>query len=1343
MTQVTHLTANVSSPTVDQVIKFNGAFWVNGNVSSTSAGSGVTLFFSDTPSGISTYETISTIPDAGAEVDEVITINNQTLPFEKYSTAVALGRVTIDAGIWDFNTYTYATPSTGITTLTFNVYKRAAGGAETLLFSATSADINLTTVGLITVSTVQPAYTILDTDLLVVKLDATTDAIINVDVHFVHSGTEHYSNISTPLITLHNDLAGLQGGLSNERYHLDGSQYSNITGNAFQFSSQMSNYLPVSLSFNGTNISGTFASDAISLSVPDAGDGVAIYGGTNSATSGTVTFSNSNGVTFGMDTGNIMTASVFTNYQSTGAYLTTARASNDAVGLNTALTANGVSMTANSSGLSLNFPAFLTTAMQSASSSVFAKTGFTTTSTNGVVIVGTHNTDGLKLGVPAYLTTAQAPGAYLTTAMVSDAGSNFLNTSAGKNLTNISATFNSNSYSLSVGNYITTARASNDAIGLNTALTANGVSVTANSSGLSLNFPAFLTTAQPVGAYLTTAMQSQSSSVFAKTGFTSASTAGSDIVATHDTNGLSMGIPKYLTTAQSVGAYLTTARASNDAIGLNTALTGNGVSWTVNSSGLSLNVPAFLTTAQAPGAYLTTARASNDGIGLNTAMTNVTWTVNSSGLSINAGGYAGTGFATTTTNGSVVVGTHATNGMTLAVPPYLTTAQPTGAYLTTAMASNRGSDFINVTGGVTGTNITGTLFSNGISLSVANPGGGGNTLTVSAANGTFQSNAITFANSNGISFSTGTQGVYGTVATNYQSQGAYLTTAMASNEPHIRQIEYGTASQTSGTLILSGSGGITVTNNGNTAIISFDGHHIDAVLPSGNNNGTGFSSMTSGTFNINAAGVLSMSQNGNNLTISAPSAAASPVGISAGSVSNTFGTFTFDNSPTVSFGLGTGASAGHITASAAGGGGGVALLADGSTFTNGTVSFGNANSFSFKTSNGSIVGSYGDPDNWILVGNTSGTTASTIGTGALYFSGGNGITLSGNSNSIAFSVPSTTSVAGTNGLSISTNGSTMSFIGGAAASASNGSFTFSNLAFSNANNVTFGTSAGGIITASVSPGGAGGVESYFANLPSFAGMVTGASAITQTSGSSIFIQPFMLPYDISASYMRFLASYNDSAVGTAGTTSANTTFSIERYTTFALGLYTNGIGGSSRSIQQISSTSVGLTGRTIYSAGAQGSQYTVTLQKTYPQQGFSTNVYTTSYAVSSGSIVVSSNSNTLFTGQRFLDIPWLSSIPSGNYWLGIGASTSSASNSSNISFAGTAAMPMSLAGVSNTNVSVGILGAATAASDQQLFRGLGVWTTNASGFSKDSIGVNSISQVVSNPQLPFQIIREA
>lgn len=215
----------------------------------------------------------------------------------------------------------------------------------------------------------------------------------------------------------------------------------------------------------------------------------------------------------------------------------------------------------------------------------------------------------------------------------------------------------------SQGAYLTTARASNDGIGLNTAGT--NMTWTANSSGLSIN----------AGGY-------------AGTGFTSASTAGTDIVMTHGTNGLSAGVPKYLTTAQPVGAYLTTARASTDAIGLNTAQ--SNVTWTANSSGLSLDNRGYA--------------------GTGTSVTNATMTLNSNGLQFNG-----------------------------------------GAYLTTAMASNRGTDFVQAGAAFAGTNASGTIASNGISVSVAAPGGGA---AVNFSGGTTSNNlqSVVFSNSNGVSF---------------------------------------------------------------------------------------------------------------------------------------------------------------------------------------------------------------------------------------------------------------------------------------------------------------------------------------------------------------------------------------------------------------------------------------------------------------------------------------------------------------------------------------------------------------------------------------------------------------
>jgi hypothetical protein len=399
------------------------------------------------------------------------------------------------------------------------------------------------------------------------------------------------------------------------------------------------------------------------------------------------------------------------------------------------------------------------------------------------------------------------------------------------------------------------------------------------------------------------------------------------------------------------------------------------------------------------------------------------------------------------------------------------------------------------------------------------------------------------------------------------------------------------------------------------------------------------------------------------------------------------------------------------------------------------LNFSNANNVTWGTSAGGIVtasvaaagttNQTGPNVGVSNIGNTLGTTG-TVSIGNYIFAGGNNITLSQSSSA-------------SNG-TLTISGPNM-FSGGV----STGGLSFGSTGMVS-QRIVFAGVAGVFLSQSTDAAGSQATisigdayESYYQNIPWY-----GTTAVlTQTSGSSIYVQPFLLPYPISASYMRLLASYNDAAVGTGGTTSANTTCSAERYTTVGVVIYSEGVGASSRSIQSFTSTSVGITGRTIYSAGANGSQYTMTLQKTYPATGANNNQYTTSYAVSSGSIVVSSNSNTLFIGLRFLDIPFGISLSPGNYWLGVGASAATATNSSIISFATANTMAMTLAGASQANVSVGILGAATSASDHQLFPGIGLWTTNASGFSKDSIGLNSISQVVSNPLLMFQFIRQA
>ncbi|MBI4032757.1 hypothetical protein HY374_03565 [Candidatus Berkelbacteria bacterium] len=210
-------------------------------------------------------------------------------------------------------------------------------------------------------------------------------------------------------------------------------------------------------------------------------------------------------------------------------------------------------------------------------------------------------------------------GDYLTTAMASNRGTDFVQATAAFAGTSASGTIASGGISINIGPYLTTAALSGDTskyAGINGAIT--GGSLTVNTSGISINLP----------AYLTTAMQSASSSVFAKTGFTTASTAGSDIVGTLNTDGLSMGIPKYLTTAA-----LSAATSNYAGVGETVGTTaGTDLALTVNTDGVSIGYPKWITTAALSG---DTTKYAGVGESSGTqAGTDFNFTMNTDGLSL-------------------------------------------------------------------------------------------------------------------------------------------------------------------------------------------------------------------------------------------------------------------------------------------------------------------------------------------------------------------------------------------------------------------------------------------------------------------------------------------------------------------------------------------------------------------------------------------------------------------------------------------------------------------------------------------------------------------------------------
>lgn len=192
----------------------------------------------------------------------------------------------------------------------------------------------------------------------------------------------------------------------------------------------------VTLDISATEISGLF-SNANGLSFGLSNN--SITGSYTVPTQTAFVLSNANGVSFGTN-GSTVTATVATNYQSQGAYLTTAALSNHSHG-------NPTLNLTNLSG---------TTASNSA---------------------------GFTLSLSA--------GNYLTTAMASNRGSDFVQATAAFAGTNASGTIASNGISVSVGNYITTGALSNHSHG-NPQLNLTNLSGTtaSNSAGFTLSLSA-------------------------------------------------------------------------------------------------------------------------------------------------------------------------------------------------------------------------------------------------------------------------------------------------------------------------------------------------------------------------------------------------------------------------------------------------------------------------------------------------------------------------------------------------------------------------------------------------------------------------------------------------------------------------------------------------------------------------------------------------------------------------------------------------------------------------------------------------------------------------------------
>lgn len=953
---------------------------------------------------------------------------------------------------------------------------------------------------------------------------------------------------------------------------------------------------------------------------------------------------------------------------------------------------------------------------------------------------------------------------FLTTAMASDAGSNFVQATAGFNGTNASGTIASNAISVSVGNYITTAMASNrgsDFVQATAAFAGTSASGTIASNGISVS----------VGPYITTAMASNRASDFVAA---TAAFAGTSASGTINSTGISVSVGPYITTAMasnrasdfvqatavfhgtnatgtiasgaiSVSVAPPSAAAESNAInllGANTAGNTTATGSTLGFSGINVTLSGTNNSqiVWSVGNYITTARASTDAIGLNTAGTNITWTANSSGLSIDAGGYAGTGFTSTTTAGTQVKATNNTAGLSMAVPVFLTTAAAAataisgiiasdatytsgsvyfsnqnnitigssvdgasqyvrlsvGNYLTTAMASNRGSDFVQATAAFAGTSASGTIASNGISVSVGpyitTAALSNHSHGVSFTSGSTVFQTLSFTNSNGISFNSGTQGIFA-------SHNA-ITTARASTDA----IGLNTA-QTNVTWTVNSSGlslnaggyaGTNTAMTGGSVTLNTSGISINlpAYLTTADLSANSSKYVQNWKLTGNTAGTTSSAQGtdlwfsgGNSITVSG-------------------------NSNTVVFSVGN-----YLT---------TAMASNrGSDFVQATAAFAGTNASGTIASGGISVsvaapGAAVEVNPFNLLGaNTAGNTTATGSTIGL---SGLNLTLSGTNNSqIVMSAPATSSLVATNGVSISSAGSTITISGVP-------------------QNIKF-------------------YEPY--TQTNTAGLALGAG--------TWYFAPFVVPGTMSGGRFNFLM-LNTSTAGiardwtaTAYASNTGSTGTKQQSYTFSMGmaLFSQGTGTNSTRLESFYSNnfSFGISGRLINSVTGGNNSLSVanSWSISYIQDIGSDGAYTLSQFASNGSTNYTNTSmdrtvlesvglslRNMLSNSILMPIGLATTLTPGNYWLGLAWSSTTASAVTQ--FAGTAGASalmfshLSMIGISRLELNSAFRnwGSTATTARSQIFLGAGAMYTGAANMAPPAnIAISSDLSSLASQWIPY------
>lgn len=848
------------------------------------------------------------------------------------------------------------------------------------------------------------------------------------------------------------------------------------------------------------------------------------------------------------------------------------------------------------------------------------------------------NSNGVTFGLSGSTITASAAGGGGGAAI--SAGANSQNTGTVNFSNSNGVTFglsNNGVMTASIGNFLTTAAQSNQVVnslnGSTGQISLNvGSSLSSSTNGSSITFglASNITTAlQSTGNYLTTAMQSNAATISNIKISAGASSSNVSAITFNNANGVSFGYDGTNITASVAPAG--GAQTGISGIGAGGATATSGTVIFSNSNNVSFGMNGQTMTASIAN-YLTTADLSQNS---SKYIQNWKLTGNTAGTTSSA---QGTDLWLAGGNGVTISGSSNTLSFSVA-----TNYQSQGAYLTTADLSQNSSNYVRnwkLTGNTAGT----TSSAQGTDLWLA----GGNGVTISGS-------------SNTLSFS---------VATNYQSQGAYLTTAMQSNAATISNINIsaGVSSANVSAITFSNANGIT---------FGYDKTNITAsyTVPSV----TQYFSNTATTFNgANISGSMTLNTAGLQLSLSAAApGAGGSLNVSASNTSVNLTNIYFSNANGVNWGL------------------------NGSTMTASYTQqiFSNSNGVTFGTNGGNGVvtasvaaGGYGGAMNWYALSNTTQGTSATLNTSAISLNAAGGMSVGLTNGSVMLSAPPVSSLSATGMVSISTNGSTIS------------------------------------IGAAETP------KSYYANIE-----IMNALTALSEGASSNFVMPMVIPYDISFNQVRIPMSLSLGSSSFA--TTANTTIGLSQSVTYFINIYSLGTGANSRSLQYVIGTSITNQFNVTAQVGAASNNQTVGQSLTYVQPGtLGTSQFTATYNLNATTIAFSTTGLTSFNGLRWFDMPFASSLSGGAYWLGIQRSTTQSTSGTNMSGAGITKFNLYMTQV-NSNIAA--WGVASNASTDGYYIGLGLWSTNTNGTTSSSMALGNISTQASQPMLPIQFIRQA